>query len=296
MSFKAQVDEALAAGDGDRLATLLSSAANKAERKVVKKAIYLAGQRGVVVPEASAEAAPGAALKAAPLVVMMGPPQRDAGRLFTIPLVTGGGVEVVELYFEMPQGIERLQSAVSTRGQYVPWQQKMCTASGGALPSRVPVPAALAQRKLAELHHCERRDLFGSDVNRSLATRLANMVSANPPHPARSLAVDAAPLSVEELGQRSWGLAAFEHASPMEMFRLRITERGRVWAGDDSPVTEATREWAAEWGAEKIEETLLDCAAWAWGLSDAPAAATYLKALDDPENFVARAARYLAGA
>jgi len=299
MDFKARADAALTARDGEALAQLLGEASSKADKKVVKKAIYLAGQRGIEVPDTVSDPAPGASLAAVPIVAMMGPPHPNAGRLFTLPLVSGGTVEVVECFFEMPWGVERLHSAQSTRMQYAPWAEKMCrrppAGSEQTVPQRVVVPDAMIDRKLGELGNLERREQFGSDVNRALARRLAERKTSGP-HPARALADDGqfgTPLSIRELATRTWGLTAFEHESPLEDFRSKAAERGRLWAGSDTALNDATREWAAEWGAERMTETLLDCTMWAAGLGDIHGAATYLQATEAPENFAADVATWL---
>ncbi|MFT5433855.1 MAG: hypothetical protein ACI9OJ_004563 [Myxococcota bacterium] len=294
MTYKQRAADALAASDGTSLAALLVEASSKADKKTVKKAIYLAGQRGIEVPDAASAKAPGASLGGAPVIVMMGPPLRNAGRLFTLPIHNTRGIEVVEAYFEMPQGIERLHSSQSDRGQYVPWSRQMCAKGPKHSRERVPVSEALMTRKISELATHVRKGKIGSDVDLTLAHRLAGM-AIHAEHPCRLLdSTVGTPLDIEGLAALEWGLSPFNHDSPMDAFRARGVERGRIWAGSNSPLHEATREWAAEWGAELIIETLLDCTEYARGAGNLDVAATYLQAAEDPEAFAAEAAHFIA--
>ncbi len=283
--FDARVKALVAAQDGAGMAALAAEATSKKERKAVKRGVYLLKQRGVDVPEtAPVGPAPGASLGPATLPVLMGPPEPDAGRLFTLALAEGSSVLVLEAYFQMPEGLDRLQGSKSTRGEYLPWAQRMCA---GAAAQRVRVDGGMLRRKLWEIRSCVRDDRLGPDVDVELAKKVASGLT-EVPHPALSLSLGGARvLTMGDLRQRQWALKALLHEAPQNELRAKAGERGgSAIVGVDSAMARAAADWAEQWGHERIRETALDLASYAAAVSDKDAALTFREASKDPERLI----------
>lgn len=269
----------VAAGAADPVARLAASASTKRQEKAVKRAVYLLGQRGVqvsVAPRAAAPA-PGAQLKSAALPVLMAPPDRDDARLFTLAKRSGKALELLEVLFETPVGLQRLQSSPSSRGAYLPWARGMTARRGGGLPERVQVDPGLLTRKLWEISNHVRGDRMGDEVDAQLARTLA-LAGAEPPHPVTSMPLPGArTLSIAQLGERPYRLAPFLHTEPQRMLRQtwKASGGGSLHVdGHSTALADAVNDWADQWGYPNIRETLLDTAAFCAGNEDPDGAHT----------------------
>ncbi len=262
-----RIAELLEAQDVDGLLAL--EPADKAEKKAIKRALFLLKQRGVHVPDAPRTPAPGATLKAAALPVLMGEPTRDDGRLFTFAVQNGGDVIVVEARFEMPIGLKLLKSSKSTRPAYAQWCTKMVKKPWRGRPERVRVDAGMLGRKQWEIRQCFDEGRLGPDVDGALARKLAR---GGGKHPAVGLS--GRDVSVKKL-YKAGLLEALLHEEPLTAIRRQPYGR-----------RDATAEWVGEWGEERAAETLLDLAAYAAGLSEPDMAATLSRAATDPVAFL----------
>ncbi len=286
--FQRRVDTAIAAGDAAALVALSGEADNKKARKAVKRGLYLLEQRGVAIPELpKTSTAPGQTLGPATLPVLMGSPERDAGRLFTLAVPDGASVTVLEAFFRMPEGLDRLQGSSSSRASYVPWSQRMCTKTPGSPPQRVRVDGGMLRRKLWEIRECVREQRLGPDVDLDLARRVVSGVE-EVPHPGRTQAASGGRiLSMSALADRRWALAPFYQEAPQAELRRKANEAGaHTIRAVDSPMGRAAADWADQWGHDRIRELLFDCACFASGMSDADAAHTLREAAADPERFI----------
>ncbi|MFT7622378.1 MAG: hypothetical protein ACI9WU_001551 [Myxococcota bacterium] len=287
------IDALARAEDVQALAVLARDAADKKTRKAAKRALYRLEQRGVSVPELSdGSSAPGRQIEAAALPIMMAPPQPNDGRRFTLALSEGASVLVVEARFEMPIGLDVLQSSSSGRAQYHSWSQKMCARDKlrrKTVPQRVQLDPAMLERKRWEMGRCSADDRLGGDVDTSVLQRLAAN-AGRVPHPMETISTDS-PLDIAALSKQPWRLPAFDHTEPLQEISQHaprgISRMFRA-GGDDSGIRQAAGEWADEWGAERLRETILDVAAFCQGMDDQAGAETLATAAKEPREFLVR--------
>ena len=244
----------------------------------------------------------GADGSAAALPVLMAPPSEDAARVFTFTARTaGGGLQVVEAYFCVPDGLFRLRAQGTTRPQYVPWAQQMTRKAWPdmpQLPQRAVVPASLIDRKRWEIGVCMQRGRLGPEVDVDLGRRIGDRSGVIPPHPALALDLPEGPHpSVADLGRRPHRLRAFKHNGPLTMLRDQWQEYGgtggRLISGGGRSLMEgAVGEWARQWGHEAILELLLDAAVFYAAVGDPEAAAAF-RGLATAEDFGDRITTFL---
>ena len=286
-----QIDDCTASEDVDGLVRLVQEKDGKVLRKAVKRALFRLSQRGVQVPELPSTDGPavGRSLGPATLPVLMGVPEANDGRLFTFAIPEGREVRVIEAYFQMPEGLDRLQGSTSTRAEYLPWARQLCAWPGknrGTPPQRVVVPSAMLGRKLWEIGRCVRDNRLGPDVDEELARRIAGHDSGRR-HPIfdEKFPRDLPELAMSKMAEHRYRLRAFYHDAPQAELRAQSTERGgaAVRTIGSNPLHEAAREWAEEWEAERVSESMLDVAAFCAGLSDFDAAHTLRSAVDRDE-------------
>lgn len=287
MSFEKRVEERLAAQDAAALVAMANEAANKKERKAVKRALYLLEQRGVSIPRKveSASRAPGASIASASLPVLMAPPGPNDFRRFTFAVPDGAKLTIVECRFGTPDGLLLVEGSPSTRAEYLPWAQGMCRRPKRGLPERVRLDAAILPRKLGEMRTCMQAGRIGADVDEALVWRILTG-KGDARHPVLEATPKAEPLAMRELAQEPWRLDCFRHEGPLSEIRQKLSYDSRALHGVDSPVPRWADEWAQEWGADRVKETLLDLAAFATALGDHGAASAYLHATEDPAGFI----------
>lgn len=286
-----------AARDPDALDKLAGALTDKAQLKVVKRALYKLGQAGVAAGAAGARkpAKKRSGGGSGEMPILMTPPGPDARRVFTFLVEDKPSPFVVEAYFCVPEGLFRLQSSPSDRAGYLPWAKGLLAsrdAEDMGVPGRVAVGRDLLQRKLWEIGLHVSEGSIGTEVDLALARKLS-LRRSPPRHPAMDLALDGGRvLDAVALSEKRYRVRSLFHHVPMLELRRQWRELGGAALVSSSvEVTgmgAAVREWLGQWGYEFIEEHLLDLTSFFHGVGDLDAAATFKQLATSPGSTARR--------
>ena len=280
--------------DVDRLVVLESLTRSKVEEKAARRSLYLLKQKGLQIPDTRREAVKLTGGDAG-LPVLMAPPRSDATRIFSAAQQRGDAVDIIEIYFRIPHGLYRLQSARSDINTYKRWVKEITNRRlPNGLPERVKLSGNLLPRKRWEIRRCVREGQIGPEVDLALAERfMAKPGTPAPPHPVWELTLSSgSELSVSALASQPHRLEPFQHPAAEaalrhqfeELFGHDLISSGVSAHERDSELQKVADDMLKQWGEESARELVMDAALFHAAAGDLDAACTFRSVITSSER------------